>query len=349
MSPLFYRIEQWIRPCSGFYDLRRIPPTRREPRSQVIQFYSSSNNIGNYTPILGIQSMLGIETDTWCIHDNKIDFDFINRSYRCGIIGGAGLLHACFEPFWASLARKCRIPLIIWGVGGCFPTASTKEMQHTGVSRELVQEVASRCDLVNLRDDITADHYRLASCSISACPTVEYLDKYFGFDHRKDGCILLSEHRSLVGRADSRRLRNLLHMSGTPFRITDNCQSFNRRLEQIIVSSYMPSVAVITTRLHGAIIAYGLGIPYLCITRDRKIEAFHRLYGNGLNVDRLEDVLSLLPTLLHLRQAPRALGELRKFGQGARAWTETHTDKSRSLTPLGLLSYPEGAWRKGVA
>jgi hypothetical protein len=349
MSPLLYRIESWMRPRSGFYDLRRIPPSRRKPRSQVIQFYSSSNNIGNYTPILGIRSMLGIETDTWCIHDGNIDFDFINRSYRCAILGGAGLLHACFEPFWARLARECRVPLILWGLGGCFPTAVSEDMQQAGVSRTLVQEVADRCDLVNLRDDITAEYYRLASCSITACPTVEYLDKFSGFDHRKDGYVLLSEHRSLVGRADSRRLRNFLHTSGAPLRITDNRQSFQRRLEQIIVGSYLPSAAVITTRLHGAIIAYGLGIPYLSVTRDRKIEAFHRLYGNGLNVDRLEEVIPLLPTLLQLRLAPRALGELRAFGQRARSWTESHINKSCSLSSNDVVAYREDAWQRDVA
>jgi hypothetical protein len=349
MSPLLYRIESWMRRRSGFYDLRRIRPSRRKPQSPIIQFYSSSNNIGNYTPILGIRSMLGVEPDTWCIHDTNIDFDFINRSYRCAILGGAGLLHACFEPFWGRLARECRIPLILWGLGGCFPTRVSEDMQRAGVSRTLVQQVANRCDLINLRDDITADYYCLASCSITACPTVEYLDKFSNTNHRKDGYVLLSEHRSLVGRADSRRLRNFLRASGAPLRVTDNRQSFQRRLEQIIVGSYLPSAAVVTTRLHGAIIAYGLGIPYLSVTRDQKIEAFHRLYGNGLNVDRVEDVIPLLPELLHLQLAPRELGELRAFGQRARAWTESHMNKSCSLPSNDLLPCRKNAWRRDVA
>ena len=56
-----------------FYDLRRVPAEKRKTRSEVIQFYSSANNIGNYLPVLGIQEMAGKETDCWCIHDRRID------------------------------------------------------------------------------------------------------------------------------------------------------------------------------------------------------------------------------------------------------------------------------------
>ena len=46
--------------------------------SPVMQFYSSNDNIGNYLPVLGIQEMLELPTDTWCIHDRNIDFDGCN-------------------------------------------------------------------------------------------------------------------------------------------------------------------------------------------------------------------------------------------------------------------------------
>ncbi len=41
-----------------FFDLSKIKKDRR-PRSPIIQFYSSVDNIGNYLPVLGIQKMLG--------------------------------------------------------------------------------------------------------------------------------------------------------------------------------------------------------------------------------------------------------------------------------------------------
>ena len=51
---------------------------------------------------------------------------------------------------------------------------------------------------------------------------------------------------------------------------------------------------VVSTRLHGAIIAYGLRIPYVAIPRDEKIRAFHRCYGNGALIqhpDQLPEIL----------------------------------------------------------
>lgn len=65
-----------------------IPSEKRNPKSSLLQFYASPNNIGNYLPVLGIQEMLEEETDTWCAHDEYIDFDFINANYQGVIIGG---------------------------------------------------------------------------------------------------------------------------------------------------------------------------------------------------------------------------------------------------------------------
>ena len=63
-----------------FFDLSRVIKNRKS-RSPIIQFYSSTDNIGNYLPILGIQKMLGCIPDTWCMH-RRADFNFINKHYK---------------------------------------------------------------------------------------------------------------------------------------------------------------------------------------------------------------------------------------------------------------------------
>ena len=98
-----------------FRDLARIPHERRQAATKILNFYSAVGNIGNYLPVLGIRKMLGCEPDTWNMHDRTIDFEFINRQYRCVVIGGAGLLDKGFEPFWSTFSRDCRLPTIIWG------------------------------------------------------------------------------------------------------------------------------------------------------------------------------------------------------------------------------------------
>ena len=84
-------------------------------KSQITQFVSTNDNIGNYMPVLAIQEMLGEETDCWNIH-RTIDWDFVNANYRFAVIGGAGLLHKTFTNFWSEFAMHCTVPYVIWGV-----------------------------------------------------------------------------------------------------------------------------------------------------------------------------------------------------------------------------------------
>jgi polysaccharide pyruvyl transferase WcaK-like protein len=57
---------------------------------------------------------------------------------------------------------------------------------------------------------------------------------------------------------------------------------------------YQKSDFVVTTRLHGAIIAYAFKRPYIAISYDPKIAAFHKQYGGGVCIT---DVNQLAATL----------------------------------------------------
>lgn len=278
-------------------DFSKIKPQNWRSRiaSPIMQFYSSVDNIGNYLPVLGIQKMLDHKTDTWCIHDPNIDFDFINTHYKCVIIGGAGLLHECFEAFWNKVLHECKLPILIWGVGVCLPddanvrTDLLDSVKNSGVSRQLIAKVAQRCELINVRDNLTADYYGLSNADISACPTVVYVSK---FTTRKPEVpkFLLSSHEELVSLEDQTKILNAVNSSVGDFTYTDNFQKTFQSLDDIINDYYCPSSVVITSRLHGAIIAYGLGIPYVAIARDDKMREFNRLHGNGICVEKIEDI-----------------------------------------------------------
>lgn len=315
-----------------FYDFANIESAHRKPRSPVIQFYSSVDNIGNYLPVLGMQEMLDHTPDTWCIHDKQIDFDFINKNYKCAIIGGAGLLHQSFDLFWTRFAQECKLPTIIWGVGICLPDESgvrtdlPDSTARSGVNRQAVMEVAQRCDLINVRDDLTAEYYNLSNAQISACPTIAYLDKFEPSNAASD-TILYSSHEELVSSNDRRQLKLSLQQSLKNFQYTDNIQRPYQGLEDLIQDYYCNSKLVITTRLHGAIVAYGLGTPYIAIVRDEKLREFHRIYGNGIKVQEINDLKPILETLkledIHLN--PIDLEPVAEFGKAAKHWFLTHS------------------------
>ncbi|MEO6183806.1 MAG: polysaccharide pyruvyl transferase family protein [Verrucomicrobiota bacterium] len=302
---------------SRFYDLRRVAPSKRHPRSPVLQFYSSSNNIGNFLPVLGIRKMLGLDPDTWCIHDREIDFEFVNRNYRSIIIGGAGLFHPCFAPFWENLLKNCKVPMIIWGVGGCFLDGK----KDSEVCRRTIAEAGKRCDLINVRDDISADFFQLSGAHLSACPTLAYLE---GLKVSRNGPVLFSSHEKLVSDTETEEIRAMLQQLGKRFKYTTNEQSRFHGLDDIILQDYGVSSIVVTTRLHGAIIAYALGIPYVALPRDEKLRAFGRLYGNGILVEEVRELRDALLNISSQTMSPIALSAVHEFGTLAKDWVLAH-------------------------
>jgi len=272
-----------------FNDHAKIDPNHRTAHSDIIQFYSGVPNIGNYLPVMGIREELRIDTDLWSIHDPNIDWQFINRHYSWAIIGGAGLLNACFEPFWRQFAKYCNLPFVVWGVGVCLPDSD----DDPGVSKSAARPVLKEASLVNLRDDVTGSYYNLDSFYISPCPTVTYLKNYDMREAHKKGTILYSAHTDLVNNVEQDKLYNVVKSVSPNVEYTDNIE---RRLKNMkyIIDRYARSRLVVTTRLHGAIIAYALQKPYIAIPHDEKVRAFHRLYGNGVTAEGPKDLRRIL-------------------------------------------------------
>ena len=298
-------------------DLSEIAPAHRRPVSSVLQFFSANHNIGNYTPVLGIHDMLGQRLDTWNVHKRPIDFDFINDRYRGLIIGGAGLLDPCFEPFWHELFEHCRLPMIIWGVGGCWP----HDRPVSRSMRDVASEVGRLCELINVRDTRTADFFGLTSADVSPCPTIAWLRRF-----REDACprtVLLAEHQTLVPGVDRRSIERMVRQVAADYLHTLNYQQPDFGLVDLIRYRYLPASRVVTTRLHGAIIANGLGIPYIALACDEKLSVYAREWGGGRLVHAAEEIPAALCAPLDAVDAAGLEAKTRCFGQRARAWVES--------------------------
>jgi Polysaccharide pyruvyl transferase len=257
-------------------------------QSRVLQFYSANRNIGNYLPVLGIQEMLDSKLDVWNIHRSPVDWDFVHSNYSEVIVGGAGLLHSVFEKFWTDLEANCKLPIIIWGIGVCLPI---KE-EGKGVSKKIVKSIFARSKLSNVRDELTRDFYELdSSTSISICPTLVHVSHNYDVS-RKDSRIkqvLHSSHIDLEPEGSGQDIRKSIEESGYKYQMTQNVESESLSLNSIL-RKYQKSDAVLTTRLHGAIIAYSFKRPYLALSFDPKIEAFVDLYGAGQCINSLTQI-----------------------------------------------------------
>lgn len=247
-------------------------------KSKVVQFVSTNPNIGNYLPVLAIQQMLHENTDVFNIH-REIDYDFVNANYEVAVIGGAGLLHKVFEPFWREFAERCTLPFVIWGVGLCSLDASD---EPTFVSPNAASAVFERALAVNVRDQLTAETYGSGmrdQISITECPTIFYL-RSFRVTPTKDTVTLVA-HPGLISDDMHEAAEKLLRDRGLKVSKTINVQTEVEGIDDIIYDYYCESSLIVTSRLHGAIIAYGLGLPYIALAGDEKLREFHRIFGGG--------------------------------------------------------------------
>ena len=292
---------------------------QRVCRSKILQFYSANRNIGNYTPVLGIHHMLNEKLDVWNIRRTPVDWDFIHRNYDEIIVGGAGLLHNVFEPFWLDLEKNCKLPISIWGVGICLPKADNAQ----GVSQSTVKSLFKRARMINVRDELTRDFYEVnREISITACPTLEYISREFevspsGF---LEGRALHSWHTKLEPGEDGPTIKKAIKGAGFKYALTENIETPYEPLREIL-EMYPKSEFVVTTRLHGAIIAFAFQRPYIAISYDPKISAFQELYGGGICIESANELTRALKAgeFRKLGDYTLELEKVREFGKRAKS------------------------------
>jgi|SRR5690625_169999 len=286
----------------------------KKPRAKVLQFYSSVHNIGNYMPILAGHEMFDVVPDKWCIQAKNIDFEYINNNYKGVIIGGAGLLHANFESFWKSLNEKCKLPIVIWGVGLCAPYGAEK----IGVKRNIVRGLKNRLSFVNFRDELTANYYDLPRTNISFCPTIVYIND--NYKANPGNQVLFALQNELE--KEKNNLLNNLDNYKVKLKVTNNSQQPWMGLKSIIEQCYCKSQLIVTSKLHGAITAYSLGIPYIAFPVDKKLDEFVRLYGNGLLAHSVDEVLNHMESSIevNIENVAKEYNSVKTFGLKVNSW-----------------------------
>ena len=298
----------------GLTKLNDISKGKRIVKSTTLQFYSANRNIGNYLPVLAIHQMLKEKLDLWNIHKTPVDWEFVHKNYKEVIVGGAGLLHAVFEKFWVDLDKNCKLPITIWGIGVCLPDNDSVK----GVPKAVVQSVFAKAKLANVRDELTRDFYQLdPNISITACPTLVYIANNFSVAAKSEGGkkILHSSHVDLEPTSTTPQIKQIIQSAGYEYLFTENIETKKTPLKAIL-KMYQDCDYVVTTRLHGAIIAYAFKRPYIAISYDPKITAFNKLYGGGVCISDLNQLEQVLASDQFKAESDyqRELSAVRNFG-----------------------------------
>jgi polysaccharide pyruvyl transferase WcaK-like protein len=112
------------------------------------------------------------------------------------------------------------------------------------------------------------------------------------------------------------QIKEIIEEAGYTYKFTENIETEKLPLKKVL-NMYQDCDYVVTTRLHGAIIAYAFKRPYIAISFDPKIAAFNKLYGGGVCITGVDQLASALSSdqFKAKSEYEKELARVEQFGQ----------------------------------
>lgn len=281
----------------------------------IHHIYANQSNIGDWLSARGIQSLLA----PWPVVEHFCDAPFVPETLRqltatterdFIIIGGGGLFMDYFTPFWEGfrdIAR--RTPFCIWGAGCC-----DHKLGQSRAPAELLAGILQQSRLSIVRDKLTRDYLRpLILPPPIPCPAINAVTTTPADPSAR---LLHVDHFGIIGEVAYD------FMCRTAERFTGRTNRGYRKINNLIragdtsalaktLELYVSSDLVLTSRLHGCIIAVAMGRRVLAVSGDGKVDSFMQAAGLGDWVIDLANIDSLPARLLALSEqlSPREFVE----------------------------------------
>jgi hypothetical protein len=283
----------------------------------IHQVFANRSNVGDWLSARGIRSLLGPGAADAPEHlcDEPFVPQTLERLARAApgdlvVVGGGGLLMDYFAPFWEGLLATSPAPrFCIWGAGVC-----DMKSEASLPARGLLDRIAAASLLTAVRDERT--RRVLGRDDLPApvgCPTLVAVRAAPGAGHG----VLHVDHLGNVGESVyaemDARAREFAARTGRPFATANNLiPAGDVRALDRVVALYAEADVVVTSRLHGCIVALATGRRVVAVSADRKVESFMRAAG----------LADWVLDLAEVGRLPRLLAEV--DGQpDARAFVET--------------------------
>ncbi|HYC48358.1 MAG TPA: polysaccharide pyruvyl transferase family protein [Burkholderiales bacterium] len=288
--------------------------------------FANRTNIGDLLAARGIQRLLAplpiVEhlCDTPFVPETLAALAKLDQSDLV-VIGGGGLFMDYFMPFWSGFAGLApRLRYCLWGVGYC-----DLKREHSRPETGLIRRIAAASALNALRDAltmrITGVDGEPVPCS-SVCAVAEeppgrgvlHVDNYTTagadvFDSMQTAC----ERYAALTERPLRRTNN---------RIRDSAEALEDTL-----SRYRAADVVVSSALHGCVIALAMGRRTVAVSGDWKIESFMQMAGMDDWVLDIGEVSKLGDLLQRMERQPDA----RAFLEMARRRNEHVAARVRAL------------------
>jgi polysaccharide pyruvyl transferase WcaK-like protein len=292
--------------------------------------FANRSNIGDWLSARGIQSLLAPLEVTEHLCDEPFIDETLTALSTLGrddliVIGGGGLFMDYFTPFWSGLLRVGeRVPFCIWGVGYCDLKREESRPPHS-----LMESVIANSRLCVVRDELSRQLIAVNSLPAPVpCPSIAAV----ATPEQGGTALLHAVNRSTAGEetyeAMCAHARSFADRTGRRYlEIKNRIPADSKRTLAASLETYASADLVLSSRLHGCIIALAMGQKVLAVSGDRKIESF--MHAAGLDewvcdldeLDSIPDRLESLPS-----QQPR-----RGFLEWARRQNREIAETVRSL------------------
>ncbi len=262
--------------------------------------FANRSNIGDWLSAKGIQHLLAPESVTEHLCDEPFVPETIDNLSTLGpddliVIGGGGLFMDYFTPFWQGFREIAdRVPFCIWGVGYC-----DLKREPSRAPSDLLTQIIGASRLSVVRDELTRSY--LAGHALEEpvpCPSIVAIGRPRQAGH---GVLHVDNYTTAganVYEAMERCARGFAEHTGRPYRKTNNrIPPGDEHAMDATADLYAESDIVLSSALHGCVIAAAMGRKIVAVSGDRKIESFMEAVNLAdwvVDIEQVENVPHLL-------------------------------------------------------
>ena len=304
-----WRYEKYVEPYllrhgEPLFAIRRFVQNRRLLREKrpTAFVYANPWNVGDFASHCGLQQLVGLEGVELFCDEAALPSTFgvlsgpsgSRREWRAIFVGGGGLLHDYFDPFWRGIL-KLDLPLVLFGVG-----INCLEPMRKNTDPELLRQIARRAIGIHVRDEFTKEilcDHDAEDVTVGLCPSVDYISQQAASIPRSRTHLLHVIHPGDLTMAgtDVDEIRGVVRARARELGLVYDETNHMGRLTHRLLRRYARSSVVVSSRLHGCIFSFAMQIPFVGIECDRKLGSFLTTHVQGsepLNPRQLSSTLS---------------------------------------------------------